>query len=89
MIEWFKNLRIEWQIAIFGAAVPAALAVIGGIIKLIRKKKDPPTTQTKIRQKGPCNTAAVIEGDKKIIAGRDVSTGIDSDAALNTLVKTS
>jgi len=86
IIEWFKNLRIEWQVAIFGAA---ALAVIGGIIKLIRKKKDPPTTQTKIRQKGPCNTAAVIDEDKNIVAGRNVTTGIDGDSALDTLVKVS
>jgi tetratricopeptide (TPR) repeat protein len=66
-----------------------SLAVIGGIIKLIRKKKDPTTTQTKIRQKGPCNTAAVIDGDKNIVAGGNVTTGIDGDSALDTLVKVS
>lgn len=39
MVEWFKNLRIEWQIAIFGAGVAVALAVIGGLLKLLSRKE--------------------------------------------------
>jgi tetratricopeptide (TPR) repeat protein len=93
MLEWFKNLSEGWQTAIFGAGVTLALALVGGLFTLFkwfsRKKHGPAPQQKTIHQEGTSHTAAATDGDKNIIAGRDVHTGIDSDAALNTLVKTS
>jgi len=93
MLEWFKNLSEGWQTAIFGAGLTVALAAIGGLFALFKwlsGKNDGPVTQEKtIYQEGSDPTATTIDGDTNIIAGRDVHTGIDSDAALNTLVKTS
>lgn len=89
MMEWFKNLSEGWQTAIFAAAVAVFIATIGGIIKILRKKDNTCNLQKKIHQEGSSQTDAAIDGDKNIIAGGNVSTGIDSEAALNTLVKTS
>ena len=77
MVEWFKNLSEGWQTAIFGAGVAIALAAIG-LLKWLFSKKE-----------GVGSKAIMIDGGKNIIAGGDVSTGIDSGAALRILVDTS
>ena len=90
MIEWFKNLTDANKIAI---VVPVAVAVIGGLIGLFkwlfRKKDTPAASEKTIQQSGKGHTATAIDGNKNIVAGVNVTTGIDSDATLNTLVKTS
>ncbi|MGD0553311.1 MAG: tetratricopeptide repeat protein, partial [Sedimentisphaerales bacterium] len=70
MIKWFKNLRIEWQIAIFAAVVGA----IGGIIGLLMNTRNSSTPQTTIRQNGTGNTAIVAEGNN---ITTNITTGID------------
>lgn len=90
MVEWFKNLSDANKIAI---VVPVVLVVIGGLFGLSQwplGKEDGPESKGKIiRQEGSGHAAANIDGGKNIIAGGNVNTGIDSDAVLNTLVKTS
>jgi len=89
MMEWFKDLsKGEW-IAVASITVTVILAAIGGIIKLLRKQKDSSTEEKTIHQEGSGQAAANIDGDKNIIAGGYVNTGIDSKDALNTLVETS
>jgi hypothetical protein len=72
MLESFKNLSEGWQTRIFGAGVAVGLAVVGGLIKLIKwlfcKKKDPAPQQKTIHQEGSNNTAATMDGDKNIVA---------------------
>jgi len=89
MLGWFKNLSPENWIAIAAIVVPVIVATIVGLFKLFRKRKVSPTQQKTIHQAGSGHTAAAIDGDKNIVARGNVSTGIDSKAALNTLVKTS
>jgi len=89
MVKKLKKLPLGWKTTIFTAVVAVGIAVVGGLIKLSCEKESPPKIQKQIQQDGSGHTATVIEGDKNIIAGGDVSTGIDSEAALNTLVKTS
>jgi hypothetical protein len=36
MVEWFNNLSEAWQTTIFGAVIAVALAVIGGLFKLVK-----------------------------------------------------
>jgi len=90
MIEWFKNLTNANKIAII---VPITLALIGGLFGLSKllflKKDDPSAIKKTIQQTGIDHTAANINGSGNIVAGGDVSTGIDSDVALNMLVTTS
>jgi hypothetical protein len=90
MVEWFKNLSEVWQTAIFGAAVAVALAVIGGLFGLFKclfGRKDAPAPQQKtIHQEGSRHTPTTIDGDKNIIAGRDIHTGINEDV-LNAALK--
>jgi hypothetical protein len=62
MIKWFKNLRIEWQIAIFTVVVGA----VGGIIGLLMNTRNSSTPQTTIRQNGTGNTAIVAKGNNYI-----------------------
>jgi len=40
MIEWIKNFDVAWQTAIFGAIIAIAIAVIGGLLQLLHKKRD-------------------------------------------------
>ncbi len=44
-MEWFKSLEIGWQTAIFGAGVAIAIAVIGGLFKLLSLKKERTTKE--------------------------------------------
>ncbi|KKK54499.1 hypothetical protein LCGC14_3084100, partial [marine sediment metagenome] len=80
MLDWFKDQSVQWQIAIFAAAVPIAFAIVNGLLKLLFglfRKKDPPALQQDIRQDGSGHTAANIDGGNNVVAGRDVNTGID------------
>jgi len=89
MIKWFKNLSDANKIAI---VVPVGLAVIGGLFGLFKLFEKPSVSiiqQDTIHQEGSGHTAGTIEGDRNIIAGGDVSTGLDSEAALTILVETS
>ncbi len=70
-------------------AIHANTEEIKGDVKKLLEQPDPPAKSVSIAQEGFGHTAANIDGDKNIIAGGNVNTGIDSDAALNTLVKTS
>ena len=38
-MEWFRSLDIGWQTTIFAAGVAIAIAVIGGLIKLLKKER--------------------------------------------------
>jgi len=94
MIECFKSLSEPWQIAIFGAVVTVGLAAIGGLFVLFKwlfsKKESPAPTRKTIHQKGKEQTAANIDGDKNIIAGGNIHTGVDTEvlnAALKALNK--
>ena len=87
MIEWFKNLSTAEKI---GIVVPVGSAVIAGLCGLLIKwllgKKGGPESKVKtIHQEGEDNTAANIDGDKNIIAGRDVKTGIYRKEAVEGL----
>ena len=85
MIEWFKNLRIEWQLAIFMVVVSA----LGGIIGLLIKKGDSSKPNKSLQQKGSDNTAAIVEGSGNTIARGDIHTDIEGGEALNLLVRVS
>lgn len=80
MIEWFKNLSEGWQIAIFTAGVTVGFAIIGGLFKwLFSKKKESPTQQKTVKQKGNRPTAIITDGNKGNVAGRDIHTGADPE----------
>jgi tetratricopeptide (TPR) repeat protein len=90
MLKWFKNLSDANKIAIVIPVALAAIAGLFGLFKWLSPKKDAPAPQQKtIHQEGTSHTASTIDGDKNIIAGGNVSTGIDSEAALTILVDTS
>jgi len=87
MIEWFKNLDIAWQTAIFGAIITIAIAIIGGLFKFFfGKKVDSRKTQQEIRQEGSGQTAINVEGNNNIIAGGDIHIRVDKEV-LNALNK--
>lgn len=91
MIEWFKNLDVAWQTAIFGAIIAIAIVVVSWLLKLLLgQKSDLSKTQAKVHQKGSENKTAVIDGcgNTANIAGGDLHTGINADvlsAALKAL----
>jgi len=90
MLKWFKNLSDANKIAIVIPVALAAIAGLFGLFKWLSPKKDAPAPQQKtIHQEGASHTPAAVDEDKNIIAGGNVTTGIDSEAALNILVKTS
>jgi len=87
MLEWFRNLSDANKIAI---VIPVGLAAIGGLFALFKwlfRKTDAPARQQKtIHQADSGHTATTIDGDKNIIAGGDIHTGINEDV-LNAALK--
>ena len=79
VIGWFKNLSPANKIAI---VVPVVVVVIGGVFGLLKALP---------KKTIPQDIDIVAEGNKGTIniAGRDIHTGIESEAVLNTLVETS
>ena len=92
MTNWFKNLSPDNWIAIAAIAVPVIVAAIVGLFKLFGKKKDSPSKQNAVRQKGNNNTTTIADENKGNIVGGDHIeniTGIDGTEALKQLVDVS